>query len=299
MKIGLQIPSFTWPGSPVTIGRRLAQIARAADEAGFASLWVMDHFFQIGGPNRATGLGPAEDEMLESYSALSYMAGVTRNCKLGTMVTGVVYRHPGALVKTVSTLDVLSGGRAYLGIGAAWFEREARGLGLPFPPIAERFERLEETLQIALQMWSDNNGPYQGKHYQLTETLNSPQPLTRPHPPILIGGSGEKKTLRLVAKYANACNLFAQRGLDVVSAKLDVLKRHCDAVGRDYAEIEKTTLGTAYLAPGHQTTADILSLCRALAALGIQHAIFNMPNVHEIKPLETFGHDIIPALAGV
>jgi F420-dependent oxidoreductase-like protein len=298
MKIGLQIPNFTWPGGPATISRRLAQIARAADDAGFASVWVMDHFFQIGSRDRSMGLGPAEDEMLEGYSTLSYLAGLTRNVKLGTMVTGVVYRHPGLLVKTVSTLDVLSGGRAYLGIGAAWNEREAKGLGVPFPPIAERFERLEETLQIARQMWSDNNGPYQGKYYQLAETLNSPQPLARPHPPILIGGSGEKKTLRLVARYADACNLFAMAGVDTVRGKLDVLKQHCDAVGRPYAEIEKTTLATARLMPGQQTPADIIAFCRALAAIGIQHAIFNMPNVDEIKPLETFGREIIPAVAG-
>jgi F420-dependent oxidoreductase-like protein len=297
MKIGLQIPNFTWPGAAATIGRRLAQIARAADEAGFASVWVMDHFFQIG--DRGGFLGPAEDEMLEGYSTLSYLAGITQRVKLGTMVTGVVYRHPGILVKTVTTLDVLSGGRAYLGIGAAWFEREAKGLGVPFPPIAERFERLEETLQIALQMWSDNNGPYQGKHYHLDETLCCPQPISRPHPPILIGGTGEKKTLRLVAKYANACNLFARLGTDGVRAKLDILKQHCDTVGRNYAEIEKTVLSTAHLAPGQQTVADIITHCRELAALGIQHVIFNMPNVQDIKPLEAFGHDIIPALAGI
>jgi F420-dependent oxidoreductase-like protein len=297
MKIGLQIPNFTWPGGAATISRRLAQIARATDEAGFASLWVMDHFFQIGSRDRAMGLGPAEDEMLEGYSTLAYLAGQTRNVKLGTMVTGVVYRHPGLLVKTVSTLDVLSGGRAYLGIGAAWFEREAKGLGVPFPPLAERLGRLEETLKIAQQMWSDNNGPYQGKYYQLAETLNSPQPLARPHPPILIGGSGEKKTLRLVARYADACNLFAQTGIDAVRAKLEVLKQHCDAVGRDYATIEKTVLHTAHLAPGHQSPADIVEECRALAAIGVQHAIFNMPNVDEIKPLETFGREIIPAVA--
>ena len=297
MKIGLQIPNFTWTGGAAVIGRRLAQIARAADEAGFASLWVMDHFFQIGDRARALGLGPAEDEMLEAYSTLSFLAGHTSRVKLGALVTGVVYRHPGLLVKTVSTLDVLSGGRAYLGIGAAWFEREARGLGLPFPPLAERFARLEETLQITRQMWSDNNGPYQGHYYQLAETLNSPQPLTRPHPPILIGGAGEKKTLRLVARYANACNLFEMMGLETLRAKLEALRRHCEAEGRDYAEIEKTTLGTVHLAAGQQTPADIIAHGRELAALGVQHAIFNMPNAHDIKPLEVFGREIIPALA--
>src|SRR5512142_157633 len=202
MKIGLQVPNFTWPGGPQVIRGKLAEIARTADEAGFYSLWVMDHFFQIGRPNNPGGLGPAEDEMLEGYSTLSYMAGFTQRVKLGTLVTGVVYRYPGILIKTVTTLDVLSGGRAYFGVGAAWNERESRALGVPFPPVKERFERLEETLQIALQMWSGKAEPLHGKHYQLEETLNSPQPISQPHPPILIGGGGEKKTLKLVAQYA-------------------------------------------------------------------------------------------------
>lgn len=293
MKIGLQIPSFTWPGGPAELNRKLAEIARTADEAGFSSLWVMDHFFQI------AHVGPPENEMLEGYSALAYLAGITTHVTLGTLVTGVIYRHPGILIKTVSTLDVLSGGRAYLGIGAAWNEQESLGLGVPFPPLKERFERLEEALQIARQMWSENNGPYQGKHYQLAETLNSPQPLSKPHPPILIGGTGEKKTLRLVAQYANACNLFARLGMDALRSKLDILKQHCADVGRDYGEIEKTTLDTVHLAPGQMSASDVIEQCRALAGLGIQHAIFNMPNVHEITPVETFGREIIPAVAAL
>jgi F420-dependent oxidoreductase-like protein len=296
MKIGLQVPNFTWPTCPNGMRTKLAEIAQAADETGFTSLWVMDHFFQIGGRDRSGLLGPAEDDMLEGYSTLAYLAGLTKKVKLGTLVTGVVYRHPGILIKTVTTLDVLSGGRAYLGIGAAWNEREARGLGIPFPGIKERFERLEETLQIASQMWSENNGVYNGKHFKLAETLCNPQPLTKPHPPILIGGGGEKKTLRLVAQYADACNLFAGMGTDTLRAKLDILKKHCEVVGRDYAEIEKTTLNTAYLAPEKMKVADVIQQCRAQADLGIQHIIFNMPNVHEIKPLETFGREIIPAL---
>ena len=194
---------------------------------------------------------------------------------------------------------MLSGGRAYLGIGAAWNEREAKGLGVPFPSLAERFQRLEEALQIAKQMWSDESGPYRGKYYQLAETLNSPQPLSRPHPPILIGGGGEQKTLRLVAQYANACNLFAQMGTDNVRAKPEILKWHCDTVGRDYAEIEKTTLGTVHLGAGQLGTSDVIKQCQVLAEIGIQHAIFNMPNVHEIRPLETFGREIIPAVAAL
>lgn len=297
MKIGLQIPNFTWPGGPAEIAGTLANIARTADEAGFASIWVMDHFFQIGSRDRAMGLGPAEDEMLEGYSTLAYMAGLTKRARLGTMVTGVIYRYPGLLAKTVSTLDVLSGGRAILGIGAAWNERESKGLGVPFPPVAERFRRLEEALQIIQQMWSDDNGPYHGKYYQLAETLNSPQPLSKPHPPILIGGGGEQKTLKLVAQYADACNLFGRIGIEAIRGKLDVLKKHCETVGRDYSEIEKTTLNTAHLAPGQQSAAELIETCKAQAALGVQHAIFNMPNVHDIAPLETFGREIIPAVA--
>lgn len=296
MKIGLQIPNFTWPSGPADIHNRLADIARTADAAGFASLWVMDHFFQIGGRDSRGRLGPAEDPMLEAYSALSFMAGVTQHATLGAMVTGVVYRHPGILVKTVTTLDVLSGGRAIFGVGAAWNERESRGLGVPFPPVKERFERLEETLQIALQMWSPNNGPYTGTYFQLAETLCSPQPLSKPHPPILIGGMGEKKTLRLVAQYADACNLFATSQVDALQHKLDVLKDHCERLGRDYKAIEKTTLATVHLAPGQQTIKDVIEQCRKLSAMGIAHAIFNMPNVHDLTPLETFGKEIIPAV---
>lgn len=291
MKIGLQIPNFKWPGGPAEIAGRLADVARTADQAGFASIWVMDHFFQIG------MVGPAEDPMLESYSTLNYLAAVTKQARLGTMVTGVIYRHPGLLVKQVTTLDVLSGGRAYLGIGAAWYEREALGLGIGFPPLKERFERLEETLQIAHQMWSGNVDSFHGQHYQLAETLNSPPALSQPHPPILIGGMGEKKTLRLVAKYADACNLFAHGGAETIQQKLDVLRQHCVDVGRDYAEIEKTSLGTVNLATDGMTAQQVIDLCQTLRQAGIQQAIFNMPNVHELKPLEIFGQEIIPAVA--
>jgi F420-dependent oxidoreductase-like protein len=292
MRIGLQVPNFTYPGGPAQLGAKLAEIARTADDAGFYSLWVMDHFFQL-----EPGLGPAENEMLEGYSALNYMAGVTERVKLGTLVTGVIYRRPGILVKTVSTLDVLSGGRAYFGVGAAWYEREALGLGVPFPPLATRFEWLEETLQIAKQMWGDEVKPYEGKHFTLKEALNRPQPLSKPHPPIMIGGMGEKKTLRMVAQYADACNLFDREGTDLLRHKLDVLKAHCDDLGRDYDTIERTTLGTVHLAPGAMTPDDVIATCRDLADAGIQHAIFNMPNTHEITPIETFGETIIPAVA--
>lgn len=245
MKIGLQVVRFNWPGHPQNIGPKLKDIARTAEGAGFQSLWVMDHYYQI-----APGLGEKDDPMLQAYAGLSYMAAVTERIKLGTMVTGVIYRQPAYLVKTVTALDVLSGGRAYLGIGAAWYEEEAVGLGFAFPPLAERFERLEETLQIAKHMWRGDRNPYHGKHYRLEEPINQPQPLTDPHPPILIGGMGERKTLRLVAQYADACNLFLRAGMEELSHKLDVLRGHCEDVGRDYGEIEKTTLGTVHLAPG-------------------------------------------------
>ena len=290
MKVGLQVPNFTWPGGAAQMGATLGAISKAADDAGFHSLWVMDHFFQI------TYVGPHTNDMLEGYTALGFMAAHTRHIRIGTLVTGVTYRYPGILVKTVSTLDVLSGGRAWLGIGAAWNEQESKGLGTPFPPIATRFEWLEEALQITKQMWSDNNGPYRGKHFQLEETLCVPQPLTKPHPPIMVAGGGEKKTLRLVAQYADACNLFGEP--DAVKAKLDILKGHCDRVGRDYDTIETTTLTTVHPAPGKHSSKDIIEKCRALAKVGVKHAIFNLPNVHEIKPIEQFGREIIPEVAG-
>ncbi len=291
MRIGLQIPNFTWPDGASQLAKKLADIVRTAEESGFYSLWVMDHFFQIG------MIGPPEMDMLEGYSTLAYIAALTKKAKLGTLVTGVVYRYPGILVKTVTTLDVLSGGRAYLGIGAAWNDRESLGLGVPFPPTKERFERLEETLQIAKQMWSDNNGEYKGTHYQLAETLCVPQALTKPHPPIMVGGMGENKTMRLVAQYADACNMFPGAGLEVVRQRFDTIKQNCDAIGRDYNSIERTGTDTAFLAAGQMTVKDILDKCRQYADVGIQHMIFNMTNVHEITPLEIFGKEIIPAVA--
>src|SRR6185369_4220036 len=270
MKIGLQIPRFHWPGSPEHLGEQLGRIASTADANGFASIWVMDHLFQI------QGVGDADNPMLEAYTTLGYLAMATKKARLGAMVTAVTYRHPGFLVKAVTTLDVLSGGRAYLGIGAAWFEREARGLDLPFPPLKERFERLEETLQIAHKMWSGDRTPYEGKHYHLAEPLTNPQPLSKPHPPILIGGSGETKTLRFVAQYADGCNFFARMGEDFLKGKLETLKRHCDEVGRDYNDIERTVL--ANIDPsdsGGLKTAEFIDDCRLWAKLGIQHVIIS------------------------
>jgi alkanesulfonate monooxygenase len=233
MELGLHIADFTWNGGPAGLGPRLAQHARSAEDAGIARITVMDHFWQIG------GVGPAEHEMLEAYTALGFLAAHTSTVLLHALVTGVTYREPGLLAKAVTTLDVLSGGRAGLGIGAAWNGDESAGLGFNFPPTAERFERLEEAIQVCLQMWSESEAPYEGKHYQLSRTLNSPQSLSRPRPYLMIGGGGEKKTLRLVAQYADACNLFG--GPDA-ARKLEVLRQHCDAVGRDYEQVEKTTM---------------------------------------------------------
>jgi F420-dependent oxidoreductase-like protein len=288
VKIGLQIPDFTSPGGPASLGKDLAAVARTADDAGFEFISVMDHFFQI------RGIGPAEHEMLEAYTTLGYLAACTSRAKLVTLVTGVVYRHPGILAKIVTTLDVLSGGRAWLGVGAAWNEDESRGLGIPFPPVAERFERLEETLQICLQMWRGDETPYRGEHYQLERPLNSPQALSRPHPPIMIGGSGERKTLRFVARYGQACNLFP--GPDLAH-KLDVLRAHCDAEGRDYDEIEKTCYFIFDVGEKGEKAGEIVDQLGGLAQLGFDAAIGAVADVWRVTPLETIGSEVIPAVA--
>ncbi len=289
MELGLHLADFTWPAGPRRLGEDLATVARAAEDCGFAKLSVMDHVWQIG------VVGPPEHEMLEAYTALGYLAACTTRIELLAWVTAVVYREPGMLAKCVTTLDGISGGRAWLGIGAAWNAEESRGLGLPLPPTAERFERLEEALQICLQMWSGDESPYTGKHYRLERTLNSPQSLSRPHPPILIGGGGERKTLRMVAQYAQACNLFASPDLE---HKLDVLREHCAAVGRDYQEITKTVMMPMDPGENGEHVDEILERLRGLAAIGISHAHGRVPNVTAIRPLELFGERIIPVAAG-
>jgi F420-dependent oxidoreductase-like protein len=285
MKLGLQIPDFSTPRGPERLGPELATVARTADDAGFEYIAVMDHFFQI------PAVGPAEREMLEAYTTLGYLAACTSRAALLTVITGTVYREPGVLAKIVTTLDVLSKGRAWLGIGAAWNEQESRGLGIPFPPVAERFERLEETLQICLQMWHGDESPYHGKHYQLERPLNSPQSLSRPHPPIMIGGGGEKKTLRLVARYADACNVFAGRD---EARKLDVLRQHCEDVGRDYDTIYKTVYYAFNTSQGAQRIIDDLG---TLAGLGFDAAIGGVVNVWDVSPVEFIGSEIIPVVA--
>lgn len=235
MQAGIHYMNFTLPGGPEAMAPTLAATARAADQGGVAWLTLMDHWFQM------EHFATAHDPMLEGYTSLGFLAGQTERVRLGLLVTGVTYRYPGLLAKTVTTLDVLSGGRGMLGIGAAWYEREHLALGVPYPPVAERFERLEETLQICRQMWSDSEAPYEGQHYRLAETICVPPPISRPHPPVLIGGSGEKKTLRLVAQYADACNLIVA-GPDEAAHKIEVLKGHCDDVGRDVSTITRTVL---------------------------------------------------------
>jgi F420-dependent oxidoreductase-like protein len=284
--IGLHIADFTYPSGPKDLAQDLTRIATAAEDAGFARVSVMDHVWQI------RGLGEPEHEMLEAYTTLGYLVARTSRVELLAWVTAVTYREPGMLAKLVSTLDVLSGGRAMLGIGAGWNLDEARGLGLPFPPTAERFERLEETLQIMQQMWGDSDEPYVGQHYQLERTLNSPQPLRRP--PILIGGGGERKTLRLVAQYAQACNLFAR---DDLERKFEVLREHCEAVGRPYDEIEKTVMLPLDVGERGENVDALLTELRRLAALGVQQVHGWVPRVWEITPLEIIGRELVPAAA--
>lgn len=290
MRLGLQVADFTWPGSPDSLGPTFARIARDAEQAGATSLWVMDHFFQIG------GLGPPEHEMLEAYTTLGFAAGVTERIRLGTLVTGVTYRHPGILAKTVTTLDVLSGGRACLGIGAAWNEEEHRGLGIPYPALGERFERLEETLEIVTRMWSGDQSPFIGRHYQLDRPLNQPPPIASPRPLLLVGGSGERRSLRLVAQYGDACNLF-EVDHATLAHKLEVLRSHCADLGRDPDTIRRTTLGTLALssdgAPradgtATQTVDQATERFASLAALGFDEAIVNMPGTHEQGTFDLF-----------
>ena len=294
MKIGLQIPSFKYPGGTAAIRPKLREIVTTAEEAKFYSLWVMDHFYQMDG-----FFGESySDPMMESYTTLGYLAGLTEKAYLGVLVTGVVYRHPAVLMKTVNTLDILSGGRAYLGIGASWYEEEAKGFGIPYPSTQERFERLEDTLQLAKALWNADQVAFDGRHFSAPGITNNPRPLSQPHPRILIGGMGQKKTLRLVAQYADACNFFEGAGAQSLQTRLDALKAHCENLERDYDTIEKTSLGTVHLS-GADTVEGILRRLTVLSGMGFTHAIFNMPDVHQITPLETFAREIIPAAAGL
>jgi F420-dependent oxidoreductase-like protein len=292
MKIGLQIPSFTWPDAPASIGPTLARIVETADDAGFDSLWVMDHFFQI------RGVGKPEEPMLEGWTALGYMAAHTKKAMLGLMVGGVHYRQAALWAKAATTLDVLSGGRAYLGIGAAWNEEESHGLGFPMPPLGIRFEMLEETLQICHAMWRGERGteePFDGRHYRATRLLNSPQSISRPHPRIMIGGGGEQKTLRLVARYADACNIFG--GPEQVRHKFEVLRQRCAEEGRPFEEIERTNLWSVDLTS--ESAAQIVDRFGSVAEAGVQHVIFNMKDVWDQRNLETLARDVVPQVQAI
>ena len=295
MKVGLQISSFTWPGGPEAIAPTLAEIVRDADDMGFDSIWVMDHFFQI------RGVGRVEEPMLEGMTTLGFMAAHSKRARLGLMVGGVHYRHPGLWVKATTTLDVLTGGRAWLGIGAAWNEEESRALGFPFPPLGVRFELLEETLRIAHEMWSGergSEGSLRGRHYHAQRLLNSPQSISRPRVPIMVGGGGERKTLRLVAQYADACNVFGSP--ENVARKFAILDAHCAAVGRDPREIERSTLQNLRVGPPGaartQSPAEVIDRFGELSDAGVQHVIFELKDVYVPEYRETVGRDVVPAL---
>jgi F420-dependent oxidoreductase-like protein len=292
MKLGLQIPSFSWPGGDAAIGSTLARITESADAAGFDSLWVMDHFFQI------RGVGKPEEPMLEGFSALAFMAAHSKTATLGLMVGGVHYREAGLWAKAATTLDVLSGGRAYFGIGAAWNEEESHGLGFPMPPLGVRFEMLEETLQFVTSMWQGERGSgkaFEGKHYQAERLLNSPQILSRPHPRIIIGGGGEQKTLRLVAKYADACNIFG--GPTQLTHKFGVLRERCAEIGRPFEDIERTNL--AHVDLSTQSPSEIIEGFGRLAEVGVQHVIFNLTNADDVTNIEKLGRDVLPAVHAI
>ncbi|TMD70265.1 MAG: LLM class F420-dependent oxidoreductase [Chloroflexi bacterium] len=293
MKLGLHLYDFSWPGGASQLAPTLVQIAHTAEAAGFDRIGAVDHVWQshyLGGP---------EHEVPSCYPTLTYLAAHTSRIKLIALATASPYWHPVLLAKTVTTLDVLSGGRAWLGIGAGDYEEEARGSGLPFPPLAERYERLEETLQICLRMWQGEQGderPFEGKHYRIERPLNLPQSLTRPHPPILIAGSGEQKTLRLVARYADACNL---RPGPEIPQKLAILRQHCEAEGRDYDVIEKTCMFAFDVGEDGSKVDELIGQLRWLASMGIETVIGVVPNIAALTPLERIGRLVIPAVVDV
>jgi len=296
VKFGLQIPSFTWPGGTPELGPTLERIVRTADDAGFDSIWVMDHLFQI------RSIGPAEDPMLEGWTALGFIAAHTKRARLGLMVGGIHYRDPGIWVKAATTLDVLSGGRAWLGLGAGWNAEESHGLGFEFPPLGERFELLEETLQIAHQMFEEplgSQGRHDGRHYHATRLLNSPQSISRPRVPIMIGGGGEQKTLRLVAQYADACNV-GWGNTEAIVHKLSVLRRHCEAIGRPYDDIERSTLASVHVSRdgsgGTATPDKLVQRFGEMGDAGAQHVLFSVRDVDQTDKLELLGSTVLAQL---
>jgi F420-dependent oxidoreductase-like protein len=291
MRLAVHLVRLDFPGGAPVIAPTIAAFGHAAEEAGLDNISVMDHYWQM------ESVGGPELNMLEGYTTLGFLAGHTSSVELQLLVTGVSYRHPGLLAKIITTLDVLSGGRAVLGLGAAWYEQEHLGLGVPMPSTKERFERLEETLQIVRQMWSDDDGPFEGKHYQLGRTLNIPQPIHTP--PIMIGGGGERKTLRLVAQYGDACNLFADpaSGPANVQAKLDILRQHCADAGTDYDRIRKTI--TFMGPPTEDIGAELVEQLRPFADVGITEAHVMPPNDTPVEYVEALGKHVVPGLQPV
>ncbi len=292
MHIGLQIPSFKVPGGTTNIRPKLKEVVTTAEAAGFYSLWVMDHYYQIKGLFGEVYTDP----MLEAYTTLGYFSGLTEKAFLGVLVTGVIYRHPAVLMKMVNTLDILSGGRAYFGIGAAWYEDEAKGNGIPYPSTSERFEQLEDSLKLAKALWNSDEISFTGQHFSAPAMTNNPRPLSSPHPRIMVGGTGPNKTLRMVAQYADACNIGDWVGAANMQKALDDIKRHCDALGRDYNTVEKTSLCTVNLSV-KDTVAGTIRRIEELSAMGFTHVIFNMPDLYTGNPLDTFAKEIIPSVA--
>jgi F420-dependent oxidoreductase-like protein len=295
VRLSISMANHSWPGGAEAIGPRVSRLVRHVDQTGIDTLWAMDHMFQI------EINGPATEPLLEAYALLGFVAGQTERVRIGALVTAVSYRPPGLLLKHLTSLDVLTGGRVWLGIGAAWHDEEARAFGLPFPSLAERYERLEETLQIAHHIWSGDAGPFEGSHYRLENPFTNPNTVQRPHPPILIGGSGERKTLRLVARYADACNLFdvpegveiagIVGGKDGLRRKLDVLRGHCEDVGRPYGEIEKTVVTSLDLGPGGMSPAQVVDHLGGLAGVGLEHAI--------VEGKRPWDDDTLEVIAGI
>ncbi len=298
MKVGLQINDYTFPDGPTQLGKDLARIARTADEGGFDPIGVMDHFFQIRieREGRIIQGGPPEHEMLEAYTTLGFLAANTSRAHLMTIVTAAVYRYPAVLAKIVTTLDVLSGGRAMLGIGAGWNEEEITALGIPFPPLAERFDWLEDTLELCMRMWRDDQSPFIGKRFTFERPLNRPQALSRPRPRIMIGGSGERKTLRLVAKYADACNLFPTPD---VQHKLDVLKEHCEREKRNYDEIEKTCMFHFDLGESGENVGPTIERLKGLSRMGFTGVMGGVKDVWKPQTLERMTREVLPAAKAI
>ncbi len=320
MQFGLQHPNFSFDyngqdNNVSDIADSLKMLITKAENTGFDSFWVMDHFHQIqfvGGP---------EEPMLEGWSVISMLAGLTTKIKLGTLVTGIIYRYPSVLAKIAATLDVLSKGRLFMGIGAAWNEQESLAYGISFPSNQERLLRLEEAIQVIRKMWTEEpNASFEGKYYQIKNAYCNPKPMQKPSPPILVGGSGERKTLKIVAKYADACNLFGSP--DTLKKKLEILKEHCKSVGRDYDSILKTKLATIVIDENkemadnrvqetfkgmpeeqikefviHGTPEDIQSQIRALEQVGIQYLIVNFEFSRELEALDTFANTVITKMS--